>query len=95
MTSSTYVDEFNVTQPFIQQWGKVSGRVRGVAVHPTDPNTVYIGAAAGGIWKTVDGGTNWTDMSGDLNLLTFGAIAIDPNNTNTVYAGTGESMAEL
>ncbi len=92
MTSATYVDEFGVTHPFMQQWGKVSGRIRGLAVHPTDPNTVYIGAAAGGIWKTVNGGTNWTDMSGDLNLLTFGAIAIDPGNTNVIYAGTGEIM---
>jgi photosystem II stability/assembly factor-like uncharacterized protein len=77
---------------FIPQWGSTSGRITGLAVHPTDPNTVYIGAAAGGIWKTVDGGTHWTDMSGDLNLLTFGAIAIDPNNTNIVYAGTGETL---
>ncbi|MCB0731328.1 MAG: hypothetical protein KDC88_09865 [Ignavibacteriae bacterium] len=82
----------NVPTSHIPQWGSVSGRIKGLAVHPSDPNTVYIGAAAGGIWKTVDGGTNWTDMSGDLNLLTFGAIAIDPGNPNTVYAGTGEGM---
>ncbi|MFZ1289031.1 MAG: hypothetical protein WAR79_03015 [Melioribacteraceae bacterium] len=81
----------DMTSSFIPYWGNVSGRVRGVAVHPTDANTVYIGAAAGGIWKTVNGGTSWSDMSGDLNQLTFGAIAIDPNNPNTVYAGTGES----
>lgn len=85
----------DMSSSFIPHWGAVSGRVRGVAVHPTDPNTVYIGAAAGGIWKSIDGGTNWTDMSGDLNLLTFGAIAIDPNNPNIVYAGTGESMASF
>ncbi len=83
--------DMNVPTSHIPHWGSVSGRVRGVAVHPTDPNTVYIGAAAGGIWKTVNGGTTWTDMSGELNLLTFGAIAIDPNNPETVYAGTGES----
>ncbi len=81
----------DMSSSFIPHWGSVSGRVRGIAVHPTDPNIVYIGAAAGGIWKTVDGGANWSDMSGDLNLLTFGAIAIDPNNPNTIYAGTGET----
>ncbi|MCP5064585.1 MAG: hypothetical protein GY936_19280 [Ignavibacteriae bacterium] len=85
----------DMSSSFIPHWGAVSGRVRGLAVHPTDPNTLYIGSAAGGIWKSIDGGTNWTDMSGDLNLLTFGAIAIDPNNTNIVYAGTGESMASF
>ena len=56
------------------------------------PTSVYIGAAAGDIWKTTDGGTTWTDKSGGLSRLTFGAIAIDPNNTNTVYAGTGETI---
>lgn len=82
----------DMTSSFIPHWGSVSGRVRGLAVHPTNPDIVYIGAAAGGIWKTVDGGANWTDMSGELNLLTFGAIAIDPSNPNTIYAGTGESI---
>lgn len=83
----------DMTSSFIPHWGSVSGRIKGIAVHPTNPDIIYIGASAGGIWKTIDGGASWTDMSGDLNLLTFGAIAIDPSNPNTVYAGTGESMA--
>lgn len=82
----------DMSSSFIPYWGNVSGRVRGLDVHPTDPNIVYIGAAAGGIWKTTNGGNTWTDISGGLNRLTFGAIAIDPNNPNTIYAGTGESM---
>lgn len=81
----------DMSSSFIPYWGNVSGRVRGLDVHPTDPNIVYIGAAAGGIWKTTDGGTTWADKSGGLSRLTFGSIAIDPNNTNTVYAGTGET----
>lgn len=76
---------------FIPYWGNVSGRVRGLDIHPTDPNTIYIGAAAGGIWKSTNGGTTWSDKSGELTRLTFGAISIDPNNTNTIYAGTGET----
>ncbi len=72
-------------------WGVNSGRIRGLAIHPTNPNVVYIGAAAGGIWKTTDGGASWADKSGDFNRLTFGAIAIDPTNPNIVYAGTGET----
>ncbi|MDP2362727.1 MAG: hypothetical protein Q8M94_03040, partial [Ignavibacteria bacterium] len=77
--------------PFI--WGNVSGRIRGIAVHPVDPNIVYIGAAAGGIWKTTNGGTTWQDLSSQFELLTFGSIAIDPQNPETVYAGTGELLA--
>ncbi len=82
----------DMNSSFIPYWGKVSGRVRGLDVHPTNPNIVYIGAAAGGIWKTTDGGTTWVDKSGGLTRLTFGSIAIDPNNTNTIYAGTGETI---
>ncbi len=77
---------------FISHWGKSSGRVRSIAVHPTNPDIVYIGVAAGGIWKTTNGGSSWADKSGDLNLITFGAIAIDPTNPETVYAGTGEAQ---
>src|SRR4030067_3824795 len=36
--------------------GNIGGRIRSIAVHPTDPNTVYIGSVGGGVWKTVDGG---------------------------------------
>lgn len=73
------------------RWGVTSGRVRGVAIHPTNPDIVYMGAAAGGIWKTTDGGENWTALGENLESLTFGAIAIDPKNPLIVYAGTGEA----
>ena len=71
-------------------WGELSGRIRGIAVHPTDPNTVYIAVAAGGIWKTTDGGQSWNDIANSLPSVTYGAITIDPNNPNIIYAGGGE-----
>ncbi len=74
-------------------WGRVSGRIRGMAIHPTNPDVVYIGAASGGIWKTTDGGNIWVNIGDELPSLTYGAIAIDPNNPNTVYAGAGEFVA--
>jgi photosystem II stability/assembly factor-like uncharacterized protein len=81
-----------VVSTFPSQWGVVSGRVRAIAVHPSDPNTLYIGVASGGIWKSTDGGSTWLDIGVDLASLTFGAIAIDPNDPNILYAGAGESM---
>jgi photosystem II stability/assembly factor-like uncharacterized protein len=69
----------------------VSGRTRALAVHPTDPKTVYIGAACGGIWKTKDGGTSWMDIGSDMESLSYGAIAIDPAHPDVVYAGSGET----
>jgi photosystem II stability/assembly factor-like uncharacterized protein len=79
---------------FPAQWVRNSGRVRGLAVHPTNPDIAYIGAAAGGVWKTDNGGTTWQDVGQAMESLTFGALAIDPANPNIVYAGAGEHTAE-
>ncbi len=67
-----------------------SGRIVGIAPHPTDPDIAYIASASGGVWKTTDGGALWTPMTDELSNLNHGAIAIDPNNPETVYIGTGE-----
>jgi photosystem II stability/assembly factor-like uncharacterized protein len=75
-------------------WGVSSGRIPSIAVHPTDPLTLYVGAASGGIWKTTNGGESWGDIGNNISkMLTFGAIAIDPNNPDIIYAGTGELCA--
>lgn len=68
----------------------VSGRVTDIAIDPTDPRTIYIGAAQGGVWKTTDGGVNWTPMSDNEASLAIGALVLDPNDSQTIYAGTGE-----
>ncbi|CAF3788461.1 unnamed protein product [Rotaria sp. Silwood1] len=68
----------------------ISGRTNSVAFHPTDANIIYIASAGGGVWKTINGGVNWTVMTDGLSNLAGGDIAIDPNNPNTLYFGTGE-----
>ena len=67
-----------------------AGRVNAIAIDPRDNNTVYIGAAEGGVWKTTDGGQNWTPLTDDQASLANGSIAIDPINPDIVYVGTGE-----
>ncbi|MBZ5621098.1 MAG: hypothetical protein LAQ69_20585, partial [Acidobacteriia bacterium] len=67
-----------------------SGRVNAIAIDPRDNNVVYIGAAEGGVWKTTDGGVNWTPLTDAQASLANGAIVLDPNNPDTVYVGTGE-----
>jgi photosystem II stability/assembly factor-like uncharacterized protein len=68
------------------------GRVVAVAGHPHDPMVFYFGACAGGIWKTVDGGTFWECVSdGFLNTAAVGAIAVSESDPNVLYAGTGET----
>ena len=75
----------------------VSGRVTALAVDTTDAtgNTIYLGAAAGGVWKTTNGGTSWTPLTDNQPSLAVGSIAIDPNNHNTIYVGTGEDNFNL
>jgi len=67
-----------------------SGRIRAIAIDPTNANTIYIGAASGGVWKTDDGGTTWRALTDTQCSLAMGAIAIDPGNNKVIYAGTGE-----
>jgi photosystem II stability/assembly factor-like uncharacterized protein len=70
----------------------VGGRIKAIEVHPTDPDIVYIGAAAGGIWKTTDGGANWAPIFDYENAIAIGALSIDRNDPNIIYAGTGEPV---
>ena len=71
--------------------GLVSGRVAGLAVDPTDSNTIYSAAAGGGVWKTTDGGSNWTPLTDNQVTLAMGSIAVAPTNHLRIYAGTGEA----
>ncbi len=68
----------------------IGGRIECLAVHPTDPKTAYAGAADGGVWKTTDGGESWNPLTDNMETLAMGSLAIDPQNPNVVYAGTGE-----
>ncbi|MBL0174895.1 MAG: T9SS type A sorting domain-containing protein [Ignavibacteria bacterium] len=67
------------------------GRVTGIAIHPTNPDLIYLTAANGGIWKSVDAGTTVVPIADDLPTLAMGAIAIDPSNPDIVWAGSGEA----
>ena len=71
--------------------GLVSGRVAGLAVDPTDSNTIYSAAAGGGVWKTSDGGSTWSPLTDNQVTLAMGSIAVAPTNHLRIYAGTGEA----
>ncbi|MCP3141563.1 PKD domain-containing protein [Pyxidicoccus xibeiensis] len=70
--------------------GRVSGRVNAVVPHPTDENTVYFGAAAGGVWKTTNAGASWTPMFDAVGTLPIGAIHVEAAAPNNVWVGTGD-----
>lgn len=67
-----------------------SGRVRSFAPHPTDPNILYVAFSGGGVWKTVDGGANWTPLTEAVGSLSVGSLAMDPSNPSVLYLGLGD-----
>ncbi len=73
----------------------ISGRTNSIAFHPSNPNILYIGAAQGGVWKTIDGGVTWVSLTDNLSTLACGDIAVDQSNPNVLYLGTGEQNYSL
>ncbi len=67
-----------------------SGRLTAVEPHPSDPNTLWVGAAGGGAWKSADGGATWRALTDGLGDLSVGAVAAAPSNLSILYLGTGE-----
>src|SRR5947199_9665125 len=66
------------------------GRVAAVVGVPGDCNVYSVGAAAGGVWKTIDGGDSWEAVFKDQPTASIGAVALAPSNPNVVWVGTGE-----
>jgi photosystem II stability/assembly factor-like uncharacterized protein len=61
-------------------------------IYAADPNILYAGGEAGGLWKTTDKGLNWTLLTADVLHGAFGAVEINPQNPEMVYAGTGGKL---
>ena len=72
-------------------WGSApySGRVTAIAINNSNAQEIYLGAAQGGVWKTLDGGNTWIPLTDNLSSLAIGSLAISPDS-HTLYVGTGE-----
>jgi hypothetical protein len=66
--------------------GLVAGRITALAV---DGKALYAGGAAGGVWRSTDGGAHWTPVFDQQNDLSIGALAVDPTD-HSIWVGTGE-----
>ncbi|HET6330533.1 MAG TPA: hypothetical protein VFF76_07070, partial [Holophagaceae bacterium] len=69
-----------------------SGRPVSIVVDPTNANIIYNATAEGGVWKTTNGGTNWTPVTETLGSLSCGCLVMDPGNSSTLYLGLGDSF---
>ena len=70
--------------------GNIGGRTRVLVIHPDDPHVMYTGGVSGGIWKTTSAGAKWEPIGDDLANIAVNALAMDPRDSNVLYAGTGE-----
>ncbi len=72
----------------------MSGRVAALdAVHEGQRLTVYVGAASGGVWKSVNGGTTFKPVFDKQPVQSIGAVTVDPTNPKVIWVGTGETWA--
>lgn len=81
--------------PSCSRWQSVgptnhSGRVKAIEWHPTDADIVYAGNSQGGVFKSVNGGTEWFPLMEEQLSLVIGALAIAPSDPEVIYAATGE-----
>ena len=96
---STQVDDSDwrnigpLTHTNTGSWSAGQGRVNAFAVDPTNPNTLFVGTPAGGIWKSTDAGDSWTPLTDQLPQIGVSGIAIDPTDTNIIYIATGDDDA--
>jgi len=68
----------------------MGGRIDDVAVDERNPSVIYVGAASGGLWKTMNAGTTWTPLFDRQDVSSIGDVALAPSNPEIVWVGTGE-----
>jgi photosystem II stability/assembly factor-like uncharacterized protein len=69
----------------------MSGRITDIAKPHDKPFTFYVTSASGGVWVTENEGTSWRPLFDDAPSAAWGAIAVDPTNSETIWIGGGES----
>ena len=71
----------------------MSGRISDIAIDPNNENIWYVAVSSGGAWKTENAGTTWQPLTDDQPFFATGCITIDPNNSASIWLGTGENVA--
>jgi photosystem II stability/assembly factor-like uncharacterized protein len=89
--ASTAIPSSAFSQLHWRTIGPEGNRFTSAAGIPGDALTYYVGAASGGVWKTVDGGVNWKSIFDGHPVQSIGALAVSRSDPNVVWAGTGEA----
>jgi PKD repeat protein len=73
--------------------GGGAGRLNCVRFDPSNPSTIYVGAPAGGLWRSTNNGTTWSTTTDRLAVIGISDVAVDPADPNTIYIATGDGDA--
>ena len=92
-TQANWISKGPINTPIILSNGKKrgNGRVNCITFDPNNADIIWIGSPAGGLWKSVDGGSNWTTKTDNLPVIGISSIAIDPTNTQNMLIVTGDA----
>ncbi len=71
----------------------MGGRIADIAINPLNNSTWYVAVGSGGLWKTTNSGTTWTPIFDAQSSYSIGTVALDPNNPEVVWVGTGENVS--
>ena len=99
--SKSTVKQFELTDQMLKMFSfrsigpaAYSGRISDLAVNPENHSEYYVGVASGGLWKTINHGTTFEPIFDDQPVFSIGCLAMDPNNSNVVWVGTGENNTQ-
>jgi photosystem II stability/assembly factor-like uncharacterized protein len=89
--ASAVAVEWNDLGPAPIRTGPFAGRVPAIAISPVNGDLWFAGGCDSGVWRSSDAGLTWTALTDHMPTTSIGALAIDPQNPTTIYAGTGEA----
>ena len=72
----------------------MSGRIADIAVGPANRSTWYVATVSSNVWKTENRETTWTPVCDDYPSYSNEAVAVDPNDSNVIWLGTGENTSQ-
>ena len=71
------------------------GRIDRITFHPTDPDIIYVGTPAGGMWRTLNDGGSWTGLTNNLPTIGISGIVVDYTNPSVLYVLTGDGDSDM
>ncbi len=75
--------------------GNIGGRTRAIVIDPADPTRIFAAGVGGGIWISHNSGSSWSAANDLMANLAVCSLVMDPNDSNTLYAGTGEGYGNF